>query len=185
MCVAPRALRCQPPLIRGVGRDLSSFAPRWGVEGLLGGRGRPVRSAAGGARGGSSAWGGSGARGRFQRTGRFHARGGSSARDGSTHGAVPAHGTVPANGMRAPQGQISDRFCRITTQSRAQKDRCGRFTAGGWGTARSPKLRPPLGRCPGVLRSRDDLRMSVTLAACGEPRIGDSTSDPQAIASPR
>ncbi len=187
MCVAQLALRCEPPLIRGVGRDLSQFRAAM-VRGGVARRARlagPVRRRRRAGRfqrmgrfrrtgavpahgavpthwGGSSAWGGSDALGRFQRMGRFRRT-----------GAVPAHGAVPTHGRFqrmgrfqrtecAAQGQISDRSGCLTTQSRAQKDRCGRFTAGGWGTSQSPETRPPLGRCPGVLRSRDDLRVSVT-----------------------
>jgi len=76
--------------------------------------------------------------GRFRRTGRFRRAGCS------------------------PEGQISDRFGCITTHSRARKTRLGCSTAGGWGTTQTTKTGPRLGRSPGVLRSRDDFRASVT-----------------------
>ena len=48
------------------------------------------------------------------------------------------------------ESHISDRFACKTAQWRARKTRLGRSTAGGWGTTRSAKPRPPLGCCPGV-----------------------------------
>ena len=66
---------------------------------------------------------------------------------GAARTGVPTRETVPPHGSW-PESQISDRFTWITTQSRARKARCGRFTAGGWGTTRSPKMRSPLGCFP-------------------------------------
>jgi hypothetical protein len=54
-----------------------------------------------------------------------------------------------------PQSRISDRFGCTTTHSRVQKNRFGRFTAGGWGTTQTPETAPALGRSPRVLRSCD------------------------------
>ena len=66
----------------------------------------------------------------------------------------------------SPESQISDRLACKTAQSSARKSRSGRFTAGGWGTTRSPKMRPRLGRSPGALGSRD-IAMAIAARRVG------------------
>jgi hypothetical protein len=76
-----------------------------------------------------------------------------------------------------PQCRISDRFACITTHSRAQKNRSGCSTAGGWGTSQTPETAPRLGRCPGVSRSGDSFRVPTASERAGEPGLCHPTTD--------
>jgi hypothetical protein len=127
--------------------------------------------------------------GRVRRRGRFQWMGTvESGAGGGSNGwgrSSPARGAVPMDGdgrvrrrgrfrrMRrsdpqdgSSEGQISDRFGCITTQSRAQKSRSGCSPAGGWGTSQSPETRPRLGRSPPVSQSCDVYRS--VWAQCAE-----------------
>jgi hypothetical protein len=73
---------------------------------------------------------------------------------GGSDWSAPVRAGLPSRWV-ADECHISDKFTCITTQSRAGKARVGRSTAGGWGTTRSPKMGPRLGRYPRVLRIRE------------------------------
>jgi hypothetical protein len=120
--------------------------------------------------GGSNGWGRSSpARGRFRRMGTVESGAGAVPMDGD--GRVRRRGRFRRMRRSDPQdgsseGQISDRFGCITTQSRAQKSRSGCSPAGGWGTSQSPETRPRLGRSPPVSQSCDVYRS--VWAQCAE-----------------